>query len=199
MMYNFKGPIPGESLTKELGNYPWENPPQFNTLDEGIDYYLKILSDEDVQDDLMVMMEIGVPIDIIADSITTGGTMNGKHTLDLAYLLNPVLEEFIKAKAEVMGLTYLSSFDDIKKGTKAKAEREKKQLSALLSADLKGVSKEKIMADAGLSLVKKVKETLDDNETDRKTIEPKDSDIEIKATPSGALESPRKGLMGKVT
>ena len=44
-----------------------------------------------------------------------------------------------------MGLTYLSSFDDIKKGTKAKAEREKKQLSALLSADLKGVSKEKIM------------------------------------------------------
>ena len=55
------------------------------------------------------------------------------------------------------------------------------------------------MADAGLSLVKKVKETLDDNETDRKTIEPKDSDIEIKATPSGALEPPRKGLMGKVT
>ncbi len=199
-MYNFKAPIPGESLTRELGNFPWENPPEFNTVDEGIDYYLKLMSDENVIDDLATMIEMGVPIDIIADSMTTGGTMNGKHTLDVAYLLNPILEAFIKAKAEIMGITYLSSFKDIKKGTKAKEEREKKRLAALLSAELKGVNKDKLMEDHGLSLVKKVEDTLDDdNDNSTNTITPKDSDIEIKATPSGVLEPPRKGLMGKVT
>ena len=40
-MFNFKAPIPGESLTKELGNYPWEQPAEFDTVEDALDDYLK--------------------------------------------------------------------------------------------------------------------------------------------------------------
>jgi len=195
-MFNFKAPIPGESLTREMGNYPWEQPPTFNTVEEGVDYYIKLLSEEEVQDDLMVMIDMGVPIDIIADSITTGGTMNGKHTLDVAYLLNPVIESYIKAQADVIGMTYISSLKEIENGTRAKKEKEKKRLAALLSSELKGASKEQLMEDNGLTLIKKVSEELDVEQTEEKEttrIEPKDTDIEMEQSP------PVKGLMRKVS
>ena len=31
---NFTGPIPGASLTTEVGNRPWENPPKESSLDK---------------------------------------------------------------------------------------------------------------------------------------------------------------------
>ena len=31
-------PIPGQSLTSEPGNYPWEQPPQLNTVDEAVEH-----------------------------------------------------------------------------------------------------------------------------------------------------------------
>ena len=34
----FDGPIPGESLTAELGARPWQLPPQYATVDYVIDY-----------------------------------------------------------------------------------------------------------------------------------------------------------------
>ena len=36
----FDAPIPGESLTAELGSRPWQSPPQFATVEQALDYYL---------------------------------------------------------------------------------------------------------------------------------------------------------------
>ena len=40
---NFAGPIPGASLTTEVGNRPWENPPKESSLDVVINNYLRRL------------------------------------------------------------------------------------------------------------------------------------------------------------
>ena len=34
----FDAPIPGQSLTDEPGNYPWEHPPQTASIEEATDY-----------------------------------------------------------------------------------------------------------------------------------------------------------------
>ena len=39
----FDAPIPGMSLTHELGDRPWQTPAQFPTVDEAIEYYTKVL------------------------------------------------------------------------------------------------------------------------------------------------------------
>ena len=34
MIFHLTDPYPGMSLTAELGARPWQNPPQFSTVDE---------------------------------------------------------------------------------------------------------------------------------------------------------------------
>ena len=41
----FNAPIPGEMLTAEMGARPWQRPPQFNTVEEVIDFYTDKLKD----------------------------------------------------------------------------------------------------------------------------------------------------------
>tara|TARA_R110000782_G_scaffold63477_5_gene130099 strand:- start:6017 stop:6601 length:585 start_codon:yes stop_codon:yes gene_type:complete len=193
-VYNFKSPIPGESLTKELGNYPWEQPAQFDTVEDALDDYLELLQDEDTKDNLFNMMEMGVPLDILVEATTMQGTMRGKHTLDVSYLLNPMLHEYLKAMADIMKIDYIDKIADLDKGTKAKEQKEKARLANLIQAELKGATAKQIKEDGGLTLMQQVEDTLEQGET----IEPKESDIEMSVTPSGELEPPRKGLMGKV-
>ena len=44
----FNGPIPGASLTTEVGNRPWENPPKESDLDTVINNYLRRLQNKEL-------------------------------------------------------------------------------------------------------------------------------------------------------
>ena len=39
-------PIAGQSLTTEPGNRPWENPPQYTTVEEALEYYIHKLEED---------------------------------------------------------------------------------------------------------------------------------------------------------
>ena len=52
------------------------------------------------------MIKRGIPITTITETITTGGVMEGYHTIDVALLLNPIIVEFIKGMCEVAGVKY---------------------------------------------------------------------------------------------
>ena len=41
----FNAPIPGQGLTDEPGNYPWEHPPQFPEIEDAADFIYDRLSD----------------------------------------------------------------------------------------------------------------------------------------------------------
>lgn len=94
------GPIPGMSLTTEKGNRPWQNPPQYPTVEDALQYYIPKLTDPQFQDDLMNVLETGVPVSIIAESLQSGGVMQGLHTIDVGILIMPVLMETIAYLAE---------------------------------------------------------------------------------------------------
>ncbi len=64
---------------------------------------------------------MGVPLSTIAESITTGGVMEGVHSVDLAFLLNPILMEFMKGMAETAKIKYTMDSEVPKKQKPNKA------------------------------------------------------------------------------
>lgn len=108
-------PIPGQSLTTEAGNRPWENPPQFATVEEALQHYIPRVLNPDLQEDMFNVLETGIPVTVIAEALIQGGTMQGKHTVDVGILVLPVLMETIAYLAEEQGVDY-----DM--GTKLKTE-----------------------------------------------------------------------------
>jgi hypothetical protein len=96
---NFSGPIPGQSLTKEPGGSPWEQPPLYAENEKAIAFHMKNLSDEDKMSDLLYILDQGMPLNTIVETMMTMGVMEGYHTLDTAILIGPVVHEYVKEMA----------------------------------------------------------------------------------------------------
>lgn len=99
-------PIAGMSLTHELGARPWQSPPQFSTVEESLDFYLTRIGDEKLMYNVLSVVENGVAIPTISETLTLAGVMEGKHTIDTAVLVNPVITEYIKGLADTAGIEY---------------------------------------------------------------------------------------------
>ena len=97
----FNTPIPGQGLTDEPGNYPWEHPPQFPAIEDAADFIYDRLSDPKQLKRLLTMMRIGVPIEALVKVITFSGFLEGKFTVDVAKLLEPIVAMQIMSKAQV--------------------------------------------------------------------------------------------------
>ena len=97
----FNAPIPGQGLTDEPGNYPWEHPPQFPAIEDAADFIYDRLSDPKQLKRLLTMMRIGVPIEALVKVITFSGFLEGKFTVDVARLLEPIVAMQIMSKAQV--------------------------------------------------------------------------------------------------
>ena len=100
------GPIPGQSLTREQGNSPWEQPPLYARPEAALANHLKQLSKGNRMDDLLFLVGEGFPISTFVDSLMTTSVMEGYHTADVSQLIAPVLHTYIKEAAQSAGLTY---------------------------------------------------------------------------------------------
>jgi hypothetical protein len=73
----FDAPIPGQSLTDEPGNAPWEKPAQFDTVEDAAKYYIESTADPDIMDDLSVLFENGITLKSFVKTMVQSGAMNG--------------------------------------------------------------------------------------------------------------------------
>lgn len=105
-------PIPGQSLTAPLGERPWQNPPQYSTVEEAIQYYMPRLTSDRMAGRLMDMLEMGVPIDTVVDTIQLGGVMEGVHSVDVGMLVSPILGEAIEQMAKAADVQYTLMGDE---------------------------------------------------------------------------------------
>tara|TARA_Y100000593_G_scaffold76439_1_gene141294 strand:- start:3272 stop:3781 length:510 start_codon:yes stop_codon:yes gene_type:complete len=103
----FSAPIPGQGMTAEPKSRPWNNPPKYNNIEEALEFYIPSISEKSVVSRLVQAMEKGIPITVLAETITSGGVMQGLHTIDVAILLNPIIIEFLKGIAENAGIKYV--------------------------------------------------------------------------------------------
>ena len=102
----FDAPIPGMSLTHELGARPWQQPSQFPTVDEAIEYYMASMTSEEFMEQLIDVLEMGVPVTTIANSMQLSSVMEGKHTVDVGMLVVPLLMELIMMLGDSAGIEY---------------------------------------------------------------------------------------------
>tara|TARA_R100001079_G_C4401530_1_gene131629 strand:- start:200 stop:712 length:513 start_codon:yes stop_codon:yes gene_type:complete len=99
-------PVAGQGMTAELGSRPWQNPPQYATVEQALEWYIPRLVSEDLYEGIIDTMELGVPLTTMADTLQTGGVMQGLHTIDVGMLAMPVIIEMLAYMADDAGIEY---------------------------------------------------------------------------------------------
>ena len=110
--FSFDAPIPGMSLTAEFGARPWQSPPEIASVDDAIEYYLERMSTDNFADQLTDVMEMGVPVADIANTLQLGAVMEGVHTIDVGILVMPLLAEMMMLIGDSAGVEYESGLED---------------------------------------------------------------------------------------
>lgn len=111
----FDRPIPGESLTGEPGNNPWEQPAQMSDVKEVAMYYLERLNNDEVINDFAAMLEAGATLAPIVETTYLQGVMRGLHSLDAGLVVAPVIHSFLKQAIEDLGVKVRDTADNPEK------------------------------------------------------------------------------------
>ena len=109
---NFDAPIPGMSLTTELGNRPWQQPPRFVNTQDVADYYMEKLSEEDFTSKLIEVADSGIPLTTIANTIQMSAVMQGIHSIDSGMLALPIIMEMMLLTVDAAGIDYDSGLEE---------------------------------------------------------------------------------------
>ena len=147
----FDRPIPGQSLTDEPGNYPWEHPPQYTDLREARDRIFEGMTQEENAKQLLTMLVSDVPVEAIVRTVLFAGFTEGKWTVDMAALLAPVV------LIQVIGLAKAAGIEKFRILLDEQPDDDFTEAMVNVSADtgVKGVKaaakllKEKIQAPTG--------------------------------------------------
>tara|TARA_R110001606_G_scaffold332223_1_gene480059 strand:+ start:21 stop:563 length:543 start_codon:yes stop_codon:yes gene_type:complete len=115
-------PIPGQGMTAPLGGRPWQQPPRFPTAEQALSFYVDKISEERQTDQLMDLLELGVPIDTLVDTLQLGGVMEGLHSVDVGIILTPALAETVEQMAKAADVDYTLTSEDEKDTLPTKSE-----------------------------------------------------------------------------
>ena len=100
----FDAPIPGQSLTDEPGNYPWEHAPQTASIEEATDYVYESIMRKENMERMFTLLRMGIPVEALVKVITFSGFLEGKWTVDVAKLLEPIVAMMITGEASLANI-----------------------------------------------------------------------------------------------
>ena len=90
--YNsFDAPVPGESLTNTPGNAAWEHPPTHAKVEDALEFINDRMMDKESGMRALALMDIGIPIEALVKIITFSGFIEGKWSVDVAKVLEPLV------------------------------------------------------------------------------------------------------------
>ena len=107
-------PIPGEGLTHELGDRPWQKPAQLTSVDEVMPFYREKIMDEEFIPSLLQVIEMGMPLTTIANAMQSAAVMEGVHSIDVGVLMLPIVVEMLKFVAESNKVEYVTGMEERK-------------------------------------------------------------------------------------
>ena len=107
--------IPGESLTAELGAYPWQRPPELPTIDEAVSYYSERLVEDKTSAGFIALLDSGISIKTIIDTTLEASIAHGIHSIDVATLVSPVLVEMMMYLGDVAKVDYITGLEEDKR------------------------------------------------------------------------------------
>jgi len=126
---SFGAPIPGNSLFTTPNDVPWERPSELDTVDDALAYYFTNLRDPEIIDDLMTVLDMGIPIEPIVKTMYLASVMRGIHNLDVGLIVAPVLSEFLAAVAKTYEIDFKYSAIDPEE---ARSEKEQQKVAMML-------------------------------------------------------------------
>ena len=110
----FDRPIPGMSMTHELGARPWQTPPTYATIEEASDYYIERMSNPKFKEQLLDVMEMKIPLTTLANTIQLASVMEGLHTVDVGMLMIPILVETMMLIGDSADIKYVTGMEETK-------------------------------------------------------------------------------------
>jgi len=141
--------IPGQSLTDEPKNFPWERSPEYSDPTEAARFELKKLNRPEVLDSVLALLQTGFPIIPLAETIKTNSQAEGLYNPDIGLLIAPVIIQQLVSTAEDAGLDYVMG-DEVDEEEMSDKEDERvdamlrKKITKLLTKD----PKDEIVSDA---------------------------------------------------
>ena len=140
----FDAPIPGQSLTDKPGSAAWEHPPQYVTTDGAADHLWNRMSEPEFAEQIIAMLDAGVPVEAIGRTVLFGGFLKGKFSPDVAFIIAEPVMKMIATIGVIAGIKDIKmSMDDItnkkeiRSAVKLNVEAEK------VAKDIKGEIKQK--------------------------------------------------------
>ena len=150
----FDAPVPGQSLTDDPGNYPWEHPPQYTDPIEATEFVWDRLHRPAFTEQVLAMLDAGIPVEALGRIIIFNGFMEGKWNPDVAFLIAAPVMKMIatmgitagvdKIKMSMSDITNNEQIQSIAK-TKVNAE-EAEKIAAGVKQDIKKIESKGLMA-----------------------------------------------------
>jgi len=183
----FSAPIPGQSLTDTPKNYPWERPAEITDPREAIKFHIDGINRPEALDNIIEMLQLGVPVNALSKTALTTAQMEGIHSVDVSLIIGDVIKEEFISIAEEAGIDYVTGDEPSEMDIK---EKEEQEVLALLRKKI-GAADE---MDAGVEMMQQTADMMADEE------EPED--IEAEAEPMMMQEEETmpqepRGLMAK--
>ena len=104
-------PIPGEGLTHELGDRPWQKPAQLTNVDEVMPFYREKILDEEFIPQLLQVIELGIPLTTIANAMQNAAVMEGVHNVDVGILALPAIVELLALVSKENDVPYKTGLE----------------------------------------------------------------------------------------
>ena len=144
----FDAPIPGQSLTDEPGNYPWEHAPQYPTVEDASHVIWERLHREEVIDTIVILLRNGMTVENITRVLVFSGFLNGKFTVDTAILLSPIVAKMVASIGKKAGVEKI-------KVTNPKVDSTKRLLEVVAKSEDRKVDEEEIELEEGVGIMAK--------------------------------------------
>ena len=186
----FSAPIPGQSLTDSPKNYPWERPAEITDPREAIKFHIDGINKPEALDNIIEMLQIGVPLNALAETALTTAQMEGIHSVDVSLIIGDVIKEELISIAEEAGIDYVTGDEPSEADVK---EKEEQQVLALLRKKI-GAADE---MDAGVEMMQQTADMMaSEDEPQEEAEEPMAMMEELEQEEQTMPQEPR-GLMAK--
>ena len=106
-MSMFDGPIPGSSLTEELGSEINERPPVYTDPDEAYEFVMNKIQSPDAFERIMISAKLDIPVELTVRAIVFSGWALGQYTHDIMLLLFPVVFDGVLDLLEEKGIDHI--------------------------------------------------------------------------------------------
>ena len=139
----FDAPVPGQSLTDKPGSAAWEHPPQYTNTAEAADFIWDQLSTPEFSEQVIAMLDAGIPVEAIARVILFGGFTDGKWTPDVAFIIaEPVMKMIVAVGLHGGVKKFRISIDDITNKNELSSIMDIKSKKEEFTKSAKSITKE---------------------------------------------------------